>query len=116
VVHGPLGDEQPLRDLPVRQSLREQRQDPLLAGGEPGRGALGRRAGPAGIAVIPSARISCRASWPVAAASRPVRIASASRKPDSAAASYMARAASYGQLRLANSWAAPCHSPAICNR
>jgi len=38
VVHRPLRDEQPRRDLPVRQALGEQGQDLLLAGRQPGRG------------------------------------------------------------------------------
>lgn len=47
MVHGPLGNEQLLRDVLVGQALREQRQHLLLADGEPGRGGPGNRAGAA---------------------------------------------------------------------
>jgi hypothetical protein len=47
VVHGPVGDEQPLGDLLVGQALGEQCEDLLFAGGEPGRGGPGGRAGAA---------------------------------------------------------------------
>ena len=33
MMHGPLGDDQPTRDLLVRQALRQQRQHLLLARG-----------------------------------------------------------------------------------
>ena len=46
MVHGPLGDEQLLGDLPVGEPVREQGQNLLLAGGQPGWSGPGDSARP----------------------------------------------------------------------
>ena len=112
VVDGPLGDEQPLGDLAVRQALRDQGKDLLLACGQPGRSRPVAGRGPRGIARTPAAS---SAAWP-----RPRRPGhqliehrSASLSPPSSEDPSLASAASYDRPSRSHAAAAPAQSPAV---
>jgi hypothetical protein len=98
VVHGRLGDEQPLGDLPVGQAPREQGQHLLLAAVSPPGAVRVAGRGPRGIARIPSSFIRRRAAAAVAPAPILSKVSRARRSPASSEEPSQASAASYGRL------------------